>query len=176
MGEKPHNSKLLREFSAGGVVFKKKDGNILWLVTESRPSELYPKGFWRLPKGWLDDDEDGKLPGPLASGKKRATEQRLQRGALKEVREEGGIEAKIISKIGTIKLFSKSPRGKVLKFTTFYLMEWMRDLSEGPGFETSEVVWLPFEDARKKITYSSEKKVLDKAKETLERGLQQNLI
>lgn len=176
MGENSPNPKLLREFSAGGVVFKEEAHKIFWLVTESRPSELYPKGFWRLPKGWLDDKESGELPGPLASGKKRATEDELQRGALKEVEEEGGVEAKVVSKIGTFKFFSKSSRGKVLKFVTFYLMRWTGDLPAGPDFETSEVLWLPFEDARKKLTYSSERKVLDKAKEILERPVQENLI
>ncbi len=63
-----------------------------------------------------------------------------------------------------------------MKFVTFYLMEWVEDLLEGPGFETSEVVWLPYDEARKTLTHSGEKKVLDKAKSLLDSGMQENLI
>lgn len=163
-----------REFSAGGVVFKKwkvESGKfkILWLVTKQAnlPRSSHPPGIWRLPKGWLDDRED-MVPGPLARGEKRASEKQLRKTALKEVREEGGVEAKIIDKIGTIKFFFTSTRGRVLKFATFYLMEWQKDLAGGHDFETERVEWLPYVDARKRLTYSSEKKILDEAKEILE--------
>ena len=167
-----------REFASGGVVFKKVKGKgskvkVLWLVAKSAPSNLYPESFWRLPKGWLDDEEDGKKPGQLGSGEKRATEKDLKKAALREVKEEGGVKAKIVKKIGTERYF----RGRsILKFVTYYLMEWISDLPEGFGFETSEVAWLPYDEARTKLKHSGEKKVLDKAKEVLERGIQSNLI
>ena len=73
------------EFSSGGVVFKKKDNKILWLITLSSPSKLYPHSYWRLPKGWLDD-KNGQ-PGPLAKGERKAGEKELQKTALREVEE-----------------------------------------------------------------------------------------
>lgn len=174
MGKNAHSLKTTREFSAGGVVFKKEKGQILWLVTEAAvlPRSLFPKGTWRLPKGWLDNIGE-MIPGPLASGEKQANEEDLQKGALREVREEGGVDAKIVKKIETIKFFFNSTRGKVLKFVTFYLMEWRRDLPEGTDFETSEVAWLPYDAASTRLTYASEKEVLKKAKEILE-GLASN--
>lgn len=106
---------LKREFSAGGTVFKKlpiinyqspiTKTKILWLVTRSTPSNDYPKAVWRLPKGWLDDINNGKNPGSLTSGEKRATEDDLQETALREVAEEGGIKAKIIKKVSTERFF-----------------------------------------------------------------------
>lgn len=173
---------LKREFSSGGVVFKKVKGErqevkVLWLVAKMAilPKSLHPLNTWRLPKGWLDDAGD-MIPGPLASGEKRATEEDLQRGALREVAEEGGVEAKIVQKIGTIKFFFNSTRGKVLKFVTFYLMEWLRDLPEGHDDETSEIALLVYEEAYKRLTYPTEKQVLKKAKELLEQPKQPNLI
>lgn len=149
----------------------------MWLATASNPSLEYPKVVWRLPKGWLDDIENGLKPGPLASGEKRATEEELQQNALKEIREEGGIEAKVIKKIGTEKYFYTDKRhGPTLKFVTFYLTEWLSDTHDGFGSETSEVKWLTFPDARRQLTYSGEKKILDSAKEMLEKGLQENLV
>ncbi len=164
--------KILREFSSGGVVFRKfrnpgSKFEIRFLIAASMPSELYPETVWRLPKGWLDDENPG-IPGPMASGKEKADENILRSTALREVREEGGVEAEVIEKIGTEKYFYKHPtHGQILKFVTFYLMEWVRDLPEGFDSETSAVKWLSFEDALKTLTFSGEKEVLKKAKEIL---------
>jgi 8-oxo-dGTP pyrophosphatase MutT (NUDIX family) len=169
-------SKILREFSSGGVVFKKlvspktKEFNILWLVAKSKPSEEYPLEVWRLAKGWIDDSKDGKYPGPISTGKIKATEEDLCNTAIREVKEEGGVIARVINKIGSemYVINSKLRGAKVLKFVTFYLMEWAKDIEDGFGDETSEVLWLDFDDARKKLTYPREKKTLDKAKKLLD--------
>lgn len=166
---------LTREFSAGGVVFKKGDDGFWWLVTKSAPSKLSPQGFWRLPKGWLDDVR-GDRPGPLARGEKKATQEEIKNAALKEVEEEGGVKAKIVAKIGTEKYFFNFEGQKTLKFVTFYLMEWKKDLPEGPTWETEKVEWLPFEKAKKCLKHKGEKRILDKAKEVLEVPRQENLI
>ena len=166
MGEK--TQKVNREFSAGGIVFKKEKGEILWLVTKVAilPKSSLSPNTWRLPKGWLDDEGE-MIPGPLASGKRKANEDELRAAALKEVAEEGGVEAKIVEKVGTIKFFFNSVNGRVLKFVTFYLMEWAKNLPEGFDFETSEIAWLPFEEAYKRLTYGGEKQILKKAKDLL---------
>jgi 8-oxo-dGTP pyrophosphatase MutT (NUDIX family) len=152
---------IVREFSAGGVVYKLQDGNTLFLITKSNPSKVYPDQIWRLPKGWLDDEDDE--PGPKASGRIKASEEDLQSSALREVAEEGGVEAEVIEKIKTDKLFFVWQGKNILKFVTFYLMKWKRDIPQGYGFETSEVAWLELNKARKMLKYSSEKKVLDEA-------------
>lgn len=169
MGKDTQNQTVLtsREFSSGGVVFKGDGKNVLWLVTASMPSTLYPDVAWRLPKGWIDN-KTPDVPGPIAGGKVKADEESLQKAALREVREEGGVAASIIKKIGTEKYFFNAPdKGKILKFVTFYLMKWVKDLPEGHDKETSEVDWLNFEDAYKKLSYSGEKEMLKKAKDLL---------
>lgn len=118
------------------------------------------------------------MPGPVASGKVRATEQQLQSAALREVSEEGGEEAKIIQKIGN-EMFvfnSRLRKTRVMKFVTFYLMEWVGDVPSGHNGETSEISWLPYVEARKKLTHLGEKKILDKAKKLLDSGTQQSLV
>ena len=160
-------SPVLREFSSGGIVYRKFDGEIKWLVAASVPSKMFPKVVWRLQKGWIDN-KSHHVPGPMASGKVKADESSLQKAAIREVAEEGGIEAKIVQKVGSEKIFFKHPaRGLIIKFVTYYLMQWLKDLPEGFDEETSEVLWLPYEEARKKLSYSGEKKILDKAKNLL---------
>ena len=167
---------LQRQFSAGGVVYRKEKENIFWLLAKSAPSSDYPKPVWRLQKGWIDDEKEGK-PGPIAKGGRKAKEEELQMAALREVREEGGVLAKIIKKIETTKFFFTAKDGqRILKFVTYYLMEWQIDSEEGYGFETLEVRWLPYEEARKTLSINGEKKILDKAKEILDSGIQPSLI
>ena len=167
MGKDTQKTTILREFSSGGAVFKKEGSKILWLVAKNNPSQLYPKDIWRLQKGWMDDGKNGNFPGPISSGEIKATEEDLQKGALREVREEGGVVAKIIKKIGTSKHFINSTRGRVMKFVTYYLMEYVKDAPEGFGFETIKVKWLPTDEAVNQITYSNEKRILKEASELL---------
>ncbi len=137
----------------------------MWLITASSPSKLFPEIVWRLPKGWIDN-ESRDIPGPMASGKVKADEESLQKAALREVAEEGGVEAKIIKKIETtFYVYPHPTRGRIMKFVTFYLMSYIKDLPEGHDGETSETIWLPYEEAYKKLSFSSEKQVLKKAKE-----------
>ena len=175
MGKGPSQKPLKREFSAGGVVFKKNGNTLVWLITQHNPSERIPKPIWRLPKGWIDNKSE-VAPGEVASGIRRGSEDEIQKAALREVREEGGIEARIIEKLGTTKFFFSLKGEGVLKFVTFYLMEWLKDLEGGPGEETLAVEWQPFGEAKRKLEYSSEKAVLKKAEETLEQGIQGNLL
>lgn len=128
---------------------------------------MFPETYWMFPKGWIDD-AGRDIPGPMASGKQKATEEMLQKTALRETAEETGVEAKIIKKVGTINLFYTHPvRGKVIKFVTHYLMEWVKDNPEGFDFETSEIAWLPFEEATERLSFKSEQEALKKAKDLL---------
>lgn len=102
----------------------------------------------------------------MASGKIKADEKSLQENALREVAEEGGVKARIIKKIGTSKYFYKFPGvGNILKFVTFYLMEWVEDLPEGFDDETSEIAWLPFDEAYASLEFQREKDTLKEASE-----------
>lgn len=162
--QKTHGGGVMqREFSSGGVIFKGDK----WLVAASMPSKLFPKVVWRLPKGWLDDAAPG-IPGPMASGLIKADERSLMDTAIREVREEAGVEAKIIDKIETQKFFYTHPtRGRIMKFVTYYLMEWTNNLPQGFDGETSEIAWLSYEDAYKKLSFGREKEILEKAQQLL---------
>jgi len=157
-----------REFSAGGAVFKQVGSKTLWLVTKAKPSDLFPRETWRLPKGWLDDINEGTSPGPLGSGEREATPEEIQQAAIREVEEEGGVKVTIISKLKTDTIFYTRDGDKVMKFITYFLMEWVEDLLQGFGVETEETVWLEFDEAYRKLTHAREKAILNKANESLE--------
>lgn len=120
---------------------------------------MFPKIHWTLPKGQIDKGES------------------LEGAAIREVEEETGVGVRIVKKIGTIKYFYNHPEnGNILKFVTFYLMEFVKDLPDGHDEETSEVVWLPFEEAYKKLSFGGEKQILKKAWEALSNTCQPSLL
>jgi len=141
---------MIRQFSAGGVVYRKTSEGIEFLLRKNASSPGYPgSSEWSLPKGWLDDAPDGINPGPLTLGHKRATEDQIRNTAIKEVHEEGGVAAKIINRLGSVQFFfTDHNQQKVIKTVIFYLMEYQSNLPEGPGWESSAVSWYPPVQAR----------------------------
>jgi 8-oxo-dGTP pyrophosphatase MutT (NUDIX family) len=155
--EKPklEKNKIKREYSAGGVVFKKENDGVFWLVIQPKASESehWRKGRWQLPKGWIDEGETG----PEA--------------ALRETKEEGGVEAELVKKVDNITIFFyNEEKERVVKNIAFFLMRCLGDLKEGFGPETERVLWLPFKKAWEKLTFKSEKEILERAREILKKG------
>ena len=137
--------KVKRGFSAGGVVFRQEPEGILWLVVRPKGSEQ-----WRFPKGKIEKKESSA------------------EAALREVKEEGGIEAEIKGKIDIIKYFFVQDKQRIFKTVVFYLMEYVQEAQGGFCWETEEIAWLPFEEAREKLAFKNEKEVLEKGREILE--------
>lgn len=155
---------MLREFSAGGIVYKKtknesdelssrdrvegeQTDEVLWLVRRPKGGNDYRGSLgWSFPKGWIDKGET------------------LEQAALREVAEEGGVKAKIIVKLPTLKIFFTNPDGeKVMKFITYFVMEWQEDLKEGFGGETEEIKWAKTEEASGLLIYKNERELLEQA-------------
>jgi 8-oxo-dGTP pyrophosphatase MutT (NUDIX family) len=158
---------MTRQFSAGGVVYKKEAGKTLFLLKRNTLSPgYYASGDWSLPKGWIDDDGPDQ-PGPETLGRKRATSDEVQAAALREVREETGVEAKILSRLGIVRFFFVDHHhDKIMKTVIFFLMEYIGDLSQGFSSETSEVKWVGLDDAatmlvKRKGEYEIIKKAAD---------------
>jgi 8-oxo-dGTP pyrophosphatase MutT (NUDIX family) len=120
---------------AGGVVFKEVNGSLKYLILTSRKAE---KEEWVLPKGKIRRRE----------GHAEA--------ALREVREESGVIARIVCPLGRVrfKLKETDVRAK------FYLMEKVFD---GTAKELRTTKWLPYEDAHRELTYPESKEMLESA-------------
>jgi 8-oxo-dGTP pyrophosphatase MutT (NUDIX family) len=142
---------MLREFSAGGIVYKKEGEDILWLIRRPKGGKGYRGNLgWSFPKGWLDKGET------------------LEQAALREVAEEGGVKAKIIKKLSALKIFfTSSDNQKVKKSITYFVMERLEDLKEGFGWETEEIRWVSKDEALELLTYKNEQKLLEQAAKTL---------
>ena len=138
---------MRRDFSAGGIVRK----GSLWLIRRPTPNPEYRGNLgWGFPKGWVDEGEN------------------LEQAALREVKEEGGVEAKVIKKLRTLKIFFKDEGELVMKFITYFVMEYIGDAPEGFGSETAETKWVTEEEAIELLTHENERELLHEALRVLE--------
>ncbi|MCL5784736.1 MAG: NUDIX domain-containing protein [Patescibacteria group bacterium] len=132
---------MKREFSAGGIVFNSQ-GQVL--LTQNSANK-----YWGFPKGWVDKGESTK------------------EAALREVKEEGGVEAEIVDKIADSRYVftSKESGEKVFKVVTFYLMKYLSGDPQNHDWEVEEAGWFEPEEAFKKLSFSQDKSHLKKALE-----------
>lgn len=144
---------VIREFSAGGVVFKKTPTQTLFLIIQPKETDR-----WQFPKGHLDEGESSK------------------EAAVREVKEEGGVSAELVQKLGIQRYFFSMKKDKIFKSVTFFLMEYTTGDPKNHDKEVDEAVFLPFEEAFEKLTFKKDKETLSQAQSLLKQGLQSDLI
>lgn len=142
------------QFSAGGIVFKKiKDqksnlkDEVFILVSQHSQHH-----GWVFPKGLIGDHvkEEGK-----------------EETALREVREETGVEGKITRALNPVTYWFVMEGEKIRKTVYYYLMEFTGgDIAEHDS-EMENVEWLPAEKVEERLTYKSDKIVWQEARKLL---------
>ena len=139
-----------RQISAGGVVFRKRGRVIEVALISTKGGKV-----WGLPKGGVEEGEN------------------LARTAHREVKEETGLDGRILKNLGHIEYFFtfKDEEGegvkRYFKIVYFFLMEY----AGGDVFEhDKEVVdckWFPIDEALKLMRYEDEREIIKKAKRAL---------
>ena|SRR5690242_5618326 len=137
-----------RQVSAGGVVYRKKAAG-----AEVAIIKVGPVIRWQLPKGIVDE---GETP---------------EQAAVREVREETGLNAEIESTLETIEYWyvSGGKTGKVRyhKFVHFYLMKYRSGKTDDHDDEVIEARWVPIVDAIRMLSFKSERELVEKAAELI---------
>lgn len=142
MARKLSQLRVEQAISAGGVVYREGEQGIE-VVLCGRISD----GVWGLPKG---------APSPGES---------LKEAALREVKEETGLEVTLIKKITTVEYWFALPQEGVRfhKFVHHYLMTAVGGSTADHDWEYDKVEWFPFEGAVKALSYKNEIDVVRKA-------------
>jgi len=142
--------KWKREVSAGGIVFKKQDGQDFVLLIKPFKKDTADQHFvpvWSFPKGWTGDHGDEKL----------------EETALREVREEGGVDCKIIDKVAESKYFFKFDGEDIFKIVHWYLMEYVRGDTANHDKEVAASQWVEADKALDFLNYNADKENFQKA-------------
>jgi len=138
-----------REFSAGGVLVKVIRGRPMLAAIRPRGK---PEGLWALPKGKIDPGE------------------RPETTAVREVREETGVEGTLVEKLGDVK-YTYTRRGgeRVFKIVSFYLLRAGRgridQIEKAMRIEVEEARWLPLDEAPRLLAYGGERQIALKARD-----------
>jgi 8-oxo-dGTP pyrophosphatase MutT (NUDIX family) len=148
----PRTRKLEHKMSAGGVVYRLRGDRCEFLLCGR-----INLATWSLPKGTPDPGET------------------IEQTALREVREETGIVARIESTLGNINYSFISDEGSIEydKIVHFYLMSPVAGSIDYHDAEFDCVKWFIDLDAFRAVTYENEALVLRRAMEQLglsERG------
>lgn len=156
---------MLRELSAGGVLVRSVRGRPS--VAAIRPRGK-PAGVWALPKGRIEPGE------------------RPEETAVREVREETGVDGRLVCKLGDVRYVYTCPRGaggapssgraaaaspttlpacgeRIFKVVSFYLLRAGRGrigaIAEPMRLEVAEARWLPLEEAPQLLAYKGEREM-----------------
>jgi len=126
------------EYSAGGLVLSLRDGVtfVAMIATRGRTR-------WGLPKGAVSE---GETPADAA---------------LREVREETGLEAKIVKPLETIQYFFRVGDTLIRKRVEFFLMQYVAGEITPQLSEVDDVEWVELGESLERSSFESERKLLE---------------
>jgi 8-oxo-dGTP pyrophosphatase MutT (NUDIX family) len=136
--------------SAGGVVFRVRDGHVE-VVLVARPAQ----NLWALPKGTPEAGES------------------VEQTALREVAEETGLEVSILGEVGSIRYRYVIPDEGILvrKVVHHFLMEPVGGDVGLHDHEYDLVDWVDIHEATGRMSYANERRIVEQAGELIRERL-----
>lgn len=139
--------RTVREVSAGGVIYRRHRGAI-------EVALIHVRHRWGLPKGHIEEGES------------------LNEAAIREVREETGLEGRMQRKLGDIRYSYRDKRKKsgpirIYKRVYFYLFRYLRGDVRDHDHEVDEARWFPIEEAIRTLKFATERKMVQRARAVL---------
>lgn len=136
------------QVSAGGVVFREQLGR-----TEVALISVGEDGRWQLPKGLVDKGES------------------TEAAAVREVREEAGVDAEVVERIDKIEYWyywNEGPqRVRYHKFVYFYLLRFTGGDVSRHDYEVNEARWVGIDQAMDMLAFDNEKQIMERARQML---------
>ena len=139
----------VHEYSSGGVVYRPTpNGYEFVAVHRARHTD------WSLPKGHIEPGET------------------REEAAIREVKEETGLDARIIAPISEVVYYYRRGKGPasvlIHKTVHHYLLEATTFDFAGPNWEVSESRWVPLSEAQNVLSYQNDRDVVSKAGDLLQ--------
>jgi 8-oxo-dGTP pyrophosphatase MutT (NUDIX family) len=125
-----------REFSAGGVVVRRFRGRPFLCAVRVKEGTVLA-----LPKGHPDDGES------------------MIDAARREVREETGLVAEPVEKLGDVRYWYVWGGERVLKVVSFFLFRYRSGSTRDHDREVDGAEWVPLEEAPERLAYKGEREM-----------------
>lgn len=129
------------EYSAGGVVVRGDE--LLVIVPRRRAAD--GRKVLALPKGHVD-------PGETAA-----------QAALREVREEGGVDAELVDELGEVRYWYRRDGRSVPKRVVFFLLNYSGGDPADHDDEVEEARWIALAEADGQLSYQGEREMVARA-------------
>jgi len=147
---------LEREFSAGGLVYRRREGEVAVVLAARRHPESGAL-VWTIPKGHVEPGESSKA------------------AAVREVREETGLEAEIEQQLGDITYWfarrdAEGRARRVWKRVRFFLMRSRGGRFRDRDREMDAVRWFSLDEAERAAAFASERALVQRARALLAGG------
>lgn len=130
-----------QERSAGGVVVRGEEAIVI--VPTRRGAQ--GQRVLALPKGHVDP---GETPDQTAA---------------REVREETGVDADLVEKLGDVRYFYQREGKRIFKRVTFYLFTYRDGSLDDHDDEVEEARWMHLAEAAKALSYDGEREMAARA-------------
>lgn len=143
LAAKEENIRTVKEVSAGGVIYRRN-------ADDYEIALIHVRHRWGLPKGHVEEGE------------------RDEDAALREVREETGLEGKLIRKLGEIR-YSYRDKNKsddavrINKRVHFFLLRYLKGDVRDHDHEADDARWFPIDQAFKLLKFATERKMVHRA-------------
>jgi 8-oxo-dGTP pyrophosphatase MutT (NUDIX family) len=137
------------EFSAGGVVVNDA-GEVVVIVPTRRAAD--GSRVLALPKGHPD-------------GAETAAD-----AALREIREEAGVEAELVEKLGDVRYWYQRGGERIAKVVAFFLFRYVAGHVDDHDHEVEEARWMPAAEAAEALSYAGERDMVRRALSRLPSG------
>jgi len=130
-----------REFSCGGVVVR--DDQCIVIVPTRRAAGGVQ--VLALPKGHPEGDESAAD------------------AAVREVREEAGVEATVREKLGNVRYWYQRDGKRIAKTVTFFLLDYVSGEPDDHDHEVEHARWIALEEAARSLSYKGERDMAERA-------------
>jgi 8-oxo-dGTP pyrophosphatase MutT (NUDIX family) len=77
--------------------------------------------------------------------------------ALREVREEAGVRARLVEKLGDVRYWYMREGRRIAKVVSFFLLEYVDGDVGEHDFEVEQARWIALEQAARELTYKGER-------------------
>ena len=144
-------ARVEQEFSAGGVVVRRQEEAWQCIVIVPSRRSASGRSLLALPKGHPDGDESP------------------QQAALREVREETGVEADVDGQLGEVRYWYQRDGRRISKSVRFFLLRWRAgDPEAHVDHEIDAARWMPLGEAARALSHKGEREMTVRALSILE--------